>query len=139
MGILMEFLMEILMGILMGIWWKFLWWIQWDGLMTVLTVSRMYWRTKLVNLIFPSPGCTDTESNTTIYVTSLNHLINCYDLSRVSKSQLYELCWPKLFSDFAKFVQLSAIFFLLLTCKLENTWKISSSQPVNDANYVNTM
>ena len=35
MGILMEILMEILMGVL----WEFLGWIQWDGLMTVLTVS----------------------------------------------------------------------------------------------------
>ena len=58
---------------------------------------------------------------------------------RLAKSEFYEF-WKTGFFFFrfsAKFVQFSAIFFLW-TC-LENTWKISSSQPVNDANYVYTM
>ena len=33
--------MWILMWILMGIWWEFWWLIEWDGLMTVLTVSHL--------------------------------------------------------------------------------------------------
>ena len=39
---LMQILMGSLMGILMVIWWDIWWWIQRDGLMTVLNVSRNY-------------------------------------------------------------------------------------------------
>ena len=54
-----------------------------------------------------------------------------YHTYRVVKSGLYGLCKNRLFQIFC---QICPVFR-----KLEITWKISYSQPVNDTNYVNTM